>query len=268
MSGTIGSTSAQNTAAQSAALQASLAQSAPTQTNSAATTSTTGASSSGASATGASSTSSLAQLAGNFTDFLSLLTTQLQNQDPTSPMDTTQFTSELVQFTSVQEQINNNATLNQLLTTAQGQQLSQASSLVGQTAQFTSTSLPLQNGTGQLDFTSSTAQPVQITLSTPSGQAVTSQVIQASSGANTWTWNGQNSSGQQMPDGPYTANVTTVSSTGTGTAIPFTVVGTITGAEQTNGAVQLMFGSETTTYNNIVTFGSSASSASTASSSN
>jgi flagellar basal-body rod modification protein FlgD len=201
---------------------------------------------------------SLTQLASNFTDFLSLLTTQLQNQDPSSPMDTNQFTSELVQFTSVQEQINTNTTLNQLLTAAQGQQLSQASSLVGQTAQFTSTSLPLQNGTGQVDFQSPTAQPVQIAISTPSGAAVTTQVIKAASGANTWNWNGTNSAGQQMPDGPYTVSVTTLSATGNGTAVPFTVMGTITGAEQQNGAVQLMFGTDSTTFNNIVTFGTTA----------
>jgi flagellar basal-body rod modification protein FlgD len=107
---------------------------------------------------------------------------------------------------------------------------------------------------------------VQITLTTPSGQAVTSKVIEAGSGANSWTWDGTNSAGQQMPDGPYTASVTTVSSTGAGTAIPFTVVGTITGAEQQNGAVQLMFGTESTTFNNVVTFGSAASSSTAASS--
>jgi flagellar basal-body rod modification protein FlgD len=51
------------------------------------------------------------QLAGNFTEFLQLLTTQLQNQDPTSPLDSNQFTSELVQFTSVQQQIDTNSDL-------------------------------------------------------------------------------------------------------------------------------------------------------------
>ena len=179
-------------------------------------TAASAAASSASSSVANTGTNSLSQLASNFTDFLSLLTTQLQNQDPTSPMDTSQFTSQLVQFTSVQEQINTNATLNQLLTAAQGQQLAQASSLVGQTAQFTSTSLPLQNGTGQIDFQSSTAQPVQIAITTPSGGAVTTQVIQAGSGANTWNWNGTNSAGQQMPDGPYTASVTTLSATGQG----------------------------------------------------
>ena len=205
-----------------------------------------------------SATNTLSKLASNFNDFLSLLTTQLTNQDPTSPMDTNQFTSQLVQFTSVQEQINTNATLTSLLTATQGQQLAQASSLVGQTAEFSSTSVPLQNGTGQIDFNSSVAQPVQVVVTDSTGATVVTDNVNASAGANTWNWNGTNSSGQALPDGTYTATVTSVSSAGKGAALPFTVVGTITGAEQVNGSVQLMFGSDTATYNNIVSFGSTA----------
>src|SRR5271154_168156 len=85
-------------------------------------------------------------LDSTFSDFLSLLTTQLQNQDPTSPMDTSQFTSQLVQFTEVAEQISGNSTLTQILGVGQTQQLTQASALVGLQVDFTGGTLPLQNG--------------------------------------------------------------------------------------------------------------------------
>ena len=63
----------------------------------------------------------LTALSGNFGDFLKLLMTQLQHQDPTSPLDTNQFTSELVQFSAVEQQINTNTSLTKLI------QLTQAS---------------------------------------------------------------------------------------------------------------------------------------------
>src|SRR5260370_35484092 len=97
----------------------------------------TAANSQASAAATVSPTNTLATLTNNFNDFLSLLTTQLKNQDPTAPMDTNQFTSQLVQFTAVAQQIETNKTLGQLLTASQAQQLSQASGLIGQQVTFT-----------------------------------------------------------------------------------------------------------------------------------
>ena len=113
MSGTVSSTYASAIAA----AQASAAANAATSSSS---------SSSSSSGTGGNGTTTLTALAGNFNDFLTLLTTRLQNQDPTAPMDTNQFTSQLVQFTGVAEQIQTNSTLTSLLSAAQTQQLGQA----------------------------------------------------------------------------------------------------------------------------------------------
>src|SRR5277367_601672 len=79
------------------------------------------------------STSALGSLTSNYSDFLSLLTTQLQNQDPTSPMDSSQFTTELVQFSGVEQQINTNTNLAQLVSLTQAGNISQASSMLGAT---------------------------------------------------------------------------------------------------------------------------------------
>ena len=64
-----------------------------------------------ASASGSDPGKALATLSGNFQNFLQMLMTQLKNQDPTSPMDTNQFTTELVQFSSVEQQISTNSNL-------------------------------------------------------------------------------------------------------------------------------------------------------------
>ena len=200
-------------------------------------------------------TNALTKLAGNFTDFLSLLTTQLKNQDPTAPMDTNQFTSQLVQFTSVAEQISTNTTLGSLLTSSLSQQLSQASNLVGQQVTFSGTTMPLQSGSAALQFTAATAGPVDITVSDANGNAVHKATVNAPAGPSTWTWNGTSDSGAQMPDGGYTVAVTS-----NGSTVPFTASGTVTGAEQSNQAVQLQFGTSAVPFSSVVSLnGTSAS---------
>src|SRR5918998_498523 len=72
-----------------------------------------------------------AMIAKNFDAFLLLLTTQLKNQSPLDPMDTNQFTQQLVQFASVEQQLKSNDTLNALQTSARGSSASTAASFVG-----------------------------------------------------------------------------------------------------------------------------------------
>src|ERR1700733_9299991 len=79
----------------------------------------------------AASKGALTSLTSNFQDFLGMLMTQLQNQDPTSPMDTNQFTNELVEFSGVEQQINTNSSLTQLIQLTQSGQVEQSASLVG-----------------------------------------------------------------------------------------------------------------------------------------
>jgi flagellar basal-body rod modification protein FlgD len=200
---------------------------------------------------GTSASNPLSSLAGNFNDFLSLLTTQLQNQDPTSPMDTSQFTSQLVQFTGVAEQITANSTLSSILGVDQTQQLTQASGLVGQQVAVTGGTLPLQNGSAQVNYQTTSAEPVQITVTNASGITVASQTVNAASGSNTWTWNGTDSAGVQLPDGSYNVAVTAG-----GTTVPFQAVGTVTGAEQVNQVVELQLGGAVVPFSQIVSMGS------------
>ena len=215
------------------------------------------ASSSAASASGSSDgTATLTSLAGNFNDFLSLLTTQLQNQDPTSPMDTNQFTSQLVQFTGVAEQITANTTLSSILTANLAQQLTSASGMVGKSVSFTGGTLPLQSGAAAVDYQTTSAEPVQLVVSNSAGTPVYSQTVNATAGSNTWNWNGVNSAGTQEPDGAYTVAVTAA---GTGATLPFQAVGTVTGAEQSGTAVNLQFGSANVPFSDVVSLSAATS---------
>lgn len=149
----------------------------------------------------------LTSLASNFGDFLKLLMTQLQNQDPTSPMDTNQFTSQLVQFASVEQQITANASLTQLIQLTQAGELMQSSAMMGKQVTVQSDHLPLQNGTGSLTFTAPAAEPAVITVTTDTGVKVKEVSLDAAVGANSWIWDGTNSVGQKVADGSYNVSV-------------------------------------------------------------
>ena len=184
-----------------------------------------------------------ATLGKNYTDFLSLLMTQLKNQDPTSPMDTNQFTSQLVQFSSVEQQINTNKNLNTLISLQQGNQVLQSSSLVGKTVQVTSSQIDLQNGKGAVQFATTNPSSATITITSASGQTLRTDTVKTINGNNTWSWDGRDDSGRSLPDGPYSLGISLAGGKGAvSTAVPFTVIGTATGVQNTGTGMALQIG--------------------------
>ncbi len=83
-------------------------------------------------------TNSAAELSGNFDTFLKVLTAQIQNQDPLSPMDSSQFTQQLVQFSGVEQQIKTNSSLDTLISTSNSTAGAALSGYLGQTAEIDS----------------------------------------------------------------------------------------------------------------------------------
>lgn len=209
-----------------------------------------------ASAIAQTGTAALEGLSTNFSTFLTMLIIQLQNQDPTSPLDSSQFTSELVQFSSVEQQINTNTNLTQLIQLTQASQVEQSSALLNKPATVTSSQLSLQSGTSTINFNTTTAEPISISVVNASGTQVAGATATSTAGSNTWTWNGQTSSGRTLPDGAYTVTVNTVGSSGTAAAVPFTVTGTVTGVENIGGVVQLQMGGLTVPFTAVQSVGS------------
>lgn len=204
-----------------------------------------------AASTTATGTSALTSLSNNFQSFLGMLMTQLQNQDPTSPMDANQFTSELVQFSGVEQQINTNASLTQLIQLTQGDTAIQAAAMVGKQVTVTSPQMALQNGSGAVDFTASAGENVAISVANANGTVVKTAQLSATQGTNTWTWNGVGDNGGTLADGAYTVSVTGAAAAGTGAALPFSVIGTATGVQVQNGGVQLRMGAVSVPFANL-----------------
>lgn len=204
---------------------------------------------------GSGSNSSLAGLSSNFGDFLNLLMTQLQNQDPTSPLDTNQFTSELVQFSSVEQQIQTNSSLTQLIQLTQAGEIMQSSAMLGRQVTVNSDHVPLQDGKGTVQFTAPAAEPVTIAVYYDSGVKIRDASVSAVKGSNTWTWDGTDNTGKTVADGSYLVTVDGAGSGGGTTALPFTVTGTATGVQSQNNAVQLQLGALTVGFDAVQSVG-------------
>jgi flagellar basal-body rod modification protein FlgD len=205
-----------------------------------------------ASSASGTATSGLSSLGSNFNNFLQLLMTQLKNQDPTSPMDTNAFTSQLVQFTSVEQQINTNTALNTLIQATQTGNLLNTTNLVGQPVQISGSQMSVQNGQGSVEFTGTTGQSVNVGVYSSSGVLLNTATVAPTSGVNTWTWNGQDQNGIQQPDGAYKVMV---QSTADGSAVPFTTGGTVTGVTRGTSSTNVQLGSLSVDLNTVQSVG-------------
>jgi flagellar basal-body rod modification protein FlgD len=222
-----------------------------TATNLPATFTTPAASATTASAS-STSASGLGSLGSNFNDFLQLLMTQLKNQDPTSPMDTNAFTSQLVQFTSVEQQINTNTALNTLIQATQTGNLLNTTNLVGQPVQISGTQMSVQSGQGSVQFTGTAGQPVNVGVYSSSGSLLSTATVTPTSGVNNWTWNGQDQNGIQQPDGAYKV---VVQNTADGSAVPFTTGGTVTGVTRGASSTNVQLGALSVDLNTVQSVG-------------
>ncbi len=161
------------------------------------------------------SATSAAAVSSDYSTFLQILTAQLQNQDPLSATDTNQFTQELVEFSGVEQQLNTNNYLQQLVSS----DASGVKSLLNYVGQYVevpaNNQVLIQNGVANLSYTlPSAAQNVTMTVSNSSGATVATLSGPTASGVNNVSWNGQDASGNQLPDGAYTLAVSATDPTG------------------------------------------------------
>ena len=206
-------------------------------------------------AAGAAPANALTSLSTNFNSFLNLLLTQLKNQDPSTPMDTNSFTTELVQFSSVEQQITTNSSLTQLIQATQGNEVIGATGIVGKQVTLNSAQIPLQGGSGSLGFTTAAAEPVSIRITDASGLDVRDASVTSVAGANTWAWDGTDNNGSRLPDGAYTVSVLGSAPGSAAAAVPFTVSAKATGVTNTNGAVMLQAGAVSVDFSKVVSVG-------------
>jgi len=151
------------------------------------------------------------QLNATFDNFLKLLTTQLKNQDPLSPQDSSQFTSQLVQFSSVEQQIATNTKLDTLNAYQKTQQGLQASSYIGHTVESIGNSVAVTSGDTPKFGVSAPDKLARIDLQIYNSGGTLVRTITNSEpiqGYNKFEWDGKNTSGTAVADGKYTVKAT------------------------------------------------------------
>jgi flagellar basal-body rod modification protein FlgD len=176
-------------------------------------------------------------LSQNFNTFLTLLTTQLQNQDPLSPLDTNQFTQQLVSFSQVEQQINTNSNLQQLITLQSAGASISALPLVGQNIEYNSPTAPLSNGQANFVYglpsaTSATA----LTVLNSSGNVVYTQPGETDAGTHVFNWDGKTNAGVQLPDGNYTLKIQAVGAGGSPVTPSIASIGAVQAVGVEDGA--------------------------------
>src|SRR5277367_3975845 len=203
-------------------------------------TGTPAATGTGTGSSTANSASSLGTLGG--TDFITLLLAQLQNQDPTSPVDSNTFLTQLSQLSEVQGITSLNTSFSALSSSLTSNQALQASSLLGHQALVNSSTATIAAGatvTGAVNVPQSTSQ-VTLSISDSSGALVSQINLGAqSAGLANFSWNGTTGNGSQAPAGTYTLTAQYAGATSGGTAATTLVNGTVESVSMGAGSTGL-----------------------------
>lgn len=179
----------------------------------------------------------------NFDTFLKLLTTQLQNQDPLSPMDSTQFTQQLVQYSSVEQAIRQNQNLETLIAFQQNSQSASAVGYIGKTVEMSGDKVGVVGGEGTITYSlPEAANRTVINIYNADGKLVKKMEGTNKSGQNSVAWNGRSDTGAQLPDGDYKVEVVASNSAGQAIKANTMLTGVVTDVRFVSGATLLTIG--------------------------
>ena len=190
-------------------------------------------------------------IAQSFGSFLQLLTTQLKNQNPLDPLDTNQFTQQLVQFAQVEQQISMNTSLSTLIALQQATQTSAAMSFLGTTVEVEGSTTRLQGG--QATWTYAVEKPATATINVQnaSGAVVYTETRPVAAGERAFTWNGRSTTGMQQPDGDYKISIVAQDASAQPVGVSTLVRGVVDGIDLSQTPPVLSIGSQKFTLDKI-----------------
>lgn len=148
-------------------------------------------------------TSGRTSLVSNLETFLSLLTAQLKNQDPLSPMDSNQFTDQLTQMSGVEQQLLTNDLLTSILDGQKGSGLGEATNYIGKEATAVWSATTLEDGQANWSYElGASASTVTLQVLDGAGKTVwTGDAPERTTGTHDFVWDGKTTAGGQLSDG-------------------------------------------------------------------
>jgi flagellar basal-body rod modification protein FlgD len=221
---------------------------------------TVGSSTASATDIATSNASSRKTIAGNFDTFLQLLTTQLQNQNPLDPLDTNQFTQQLVEFSGVEQQLKTNDLLGSLVTSATASRAASAAGYLGATITADGSTTTLADGKAQWTFTSARpAAKATLTVVDSTGQTVYTRTSALDAGASSFSWDGRTDDGSLLTSGQYTLKIDAKDAAGQPVAVSTEIAGTVDAVDLSGDDVQLKMGNISVSLDKVKTLRRSAS---------
>jgi flagellar basal-body rod modification protein FlgD len=192
-------------------------------------------------------------LTDNYQTFLTLLTTQLKNQDPLNPMDSSQFTSQLVQFSSVEQQIQQNKNLETLISAQTSSAANSAVNYIGHAVAATSDQVSLINSSATINYAlANNVADNAITISDSKGKTIRSLTGETGQGAHSITWDGKDSNGQQVADGVYKIAISAANADKTQASATIGISGVVTGVTLVDQKPMLAIGGVTVPMENVL----------------
>ena len=189
-------------------------------------------------------------IADNFQTFLTLLTTQLQHQNPLDPLDTNQFTQQLVQFAGIEQQLKSNEQLKSLVEIEKSAQATQALVYVGNTVAVDGSKAQFDKS-ATWNFHSEKDTAATITITNSAGQTTFSGAFTLKQGNSSFVWDGKGNDGVQWPAGTYTLTATGKDSSGNNVAISTEVQGVVDSVDLSASPPLLSIGGQSYTTDKI-----------------
>ncbi|WP_407169282.1 flagellar hook assembly protein FlgD [Bradyrhizobium sp. ORS 111] len=197
---------------------------------------------SAATSSAASTSASSASMGMSSTDFLNLLVSELQNQDPLNATSTTDFINQLTSYANFTEQQSINSSMTSLASSFSSLVTLNSVNYIGHTVEAKTNTAELTNGSATFGYSlSSAASNVSIAIQDSSGNTVWTGSRTGNAGSNTFTWNGQTTNGTQLSNGgQYTIQVTATDSAGNSLLNYTTMTGTVTGIDASGSTPSLL----------------------------
>ena len=192
-------------------------------------------------------------LADNFEMFLSLLTSQMKNQDPLDPLDSTQFVNQLVSFSGVEQQIAQNRNLESLLIIQSAAAQTTSVGYIGRVATALTPDSQLQNGSADWEYNlPENAQTTNLIVRDSSDRIVYQTTGSTVAGEHDFAWDGRSSSGVQQPDGVYTLEINAVTANGAAIRSEIRTAARVTGIDLSGSEVMVAMGGVSVTLSSIL----------------
>lgn len=163
-------------------------------------------------------------------DFLRLFTTQLRYQNPINPMDSTEFTSQLAQFSSLEQLFNIGSQLKDLLLYHNSLQNTLTANLIGKEIRYEGNSIYLRESANINYSLTSPASKVKITIYDSNGKIVKEiELDNQPDGSQSYQWDGRDSTGNKLPEGEYKVRIEAFDTEGKALEVSTQSLGVVTG---------------------------------------